>query len=67
MHGPQHTFDGMLLLCCIFCNSRLNTIEHDRTVHLQDIHRKGLVTRLDLRGKGFDEIQNLKTKKKNIL
>lgn len=54
MHDQQHTLDGMLVLQCFFCNTFQTPIEYDMTVHLQERHKKDLVTKLPLRGKGFN-------------
>jgi hypothetical protein len=53
IHDPQHTLDGMLVLCCFFCNAFQTPIEFDIENHLLEAHRKKLVTDLPLRGKGF--------------
>jgi replicative DNA helicase Mcm len=54
MHDPQHTLDGILVLRCSFCSTFKTPIEYDMKVHLLERHRMALVTRLPLRGKGFD-------------
>jgi hypothetical protein len=54
MHDPQHILDGMLVLRCFFCKTFQTPIEYDMKVHLRNTHRMELVTKLPLRGKGFD-------------
>jgi hypothetical protein len=54
MNDPQRALDGMLVLCCFFCNAFLTPIEFDMETHLLEAHRKKLVTDLPLRGKGFN-------------
>jgi hypothetical protein len=54
IHDPQHTLDGMSVLHCFFYNRFQTPIEYDMKVHLVERHRMDLVTKLPLRGKGFD-------------
>jgi hypothetical protein len=54
MHDPQHTLDGRLVLRCLFCDSFQTTIECDMKVHLRYTHQKELVTKLPLKGRGYN-------------
>ena len=53
IHDPNRTLDGILVLK-YFCNAFQTPIEYDMKVHLRYTHRKGLITHLPIRGKGFD-------------
>ena len=53
IRDPQHTLDGMLVLCCFFCNAFQTPIEFDMEIHLLEAHQKKLATDLPLRGKGL--------------
>ena len=54
MNDPRRTLDGMLVLCCFFCNAFQIPIKFDMEIHLMEAHQKKLVTDLPLRGKGFN-------------
>jgi hypothetical protein len=53
MHDPKHTLDGMLVLRCFFCEKFQTPLKYDK-VHLRHTHQKDLVTKLPLRGRGYN-------------
>jgi hypothetical protein len=54
-NDKHHTLDGLPYIQCIFCNmATVEPLESDMRFHLSDMHRKDLIIKLPLYGKGYN-------------